>query len=111
MGEAMELHRRATALHEALEEQRDKIRASGGAAVDQRDWKARAERLDGYGIEVKQARASLLELGGHIKDLEMGLADFPGLGTASARAQPVTLCWLHCGDRLRAWHRVHEGYA
>jgi len=111
MGEAMELHRRATALHEALEEQREKIRASGGAAVDQRDWKARAERLDGYGIEVKQALARILELGGVIKDLEMGLVDFPGLVTEIAGDQPVNLCWRHGEDRVRFWHGFDEGYA
>lgn len=54
MGEAMELHRRASALQEALGEERERIRVSGGAMVDQRDWKARAERLDGYAIEVRQ---------------------------------------------------------
>ena len=51
MRQAMELHRRASALQEALSEERDRIRASGGAMVDQHDWKAKAERLDGFTIE------------------------------------------------------------
>jgi hypothetical protein len=111
MGEAMDLHRRASALHEALEEQREKIRSMGGARVDQRDWKARAERLDGFGIEVKQVLAKILELGGIIKDLEMGLVDFPGLVSEIAGAQPVNLCWRHGEDRVRFWHGFDEGYA
>ena len=45
MNEAMELHRRGRALQEVLTEERDRIRASGGAMVDQHDWKARAERV------------------------------------------------------------------
>jgi hypothetical protein len=105
------LHRRGRALQEALAEERDRIRASGGAMVDQRDWKARAERLDGYSIEVKQALARIAELGGVTKDVEMGLVDFPGLVPQVAGTQPVNLCWKHGEDAVRFWHGFDEGYA
>jgi hypothetical protein len=111
MGEAMDLYRRASALQEALEEQGEKIRSTGGARVDQRDWKARAERLDGFGIEVRQALAKILELGGVVKDLETGLVDFPGLVPEFAGEQPVNLCWRHGEDRVGFWHGFDEGYA
>lgn len=110
MGEAMELHRRASALQEALGAERDRIRVSGGAMVDQRDWKARAERLDGYGIEVKQVLQKVLDMGGVTKDLEMGLVDFPGLVPQVAGSQPVNLCWKHGEDAVRFWHGFDEGY-
>jgi hypothetical protein len=110
MGEAMELHRRASALQESQNEERDRIRASGGAMVDQRDWKARAERLDGYTIEVKQALEQILDLGGVTKDLELGLVDFPGLVPQVAGPQPVNLCWKHGEDAVRFWHGFDEGY-
>jgi hypothetical protein len=111
MGQAMELHRRASALQETLGEERERIRVSGGAMVDQRDWKARAERLDGYAIEVKQVLRKVLEMGGVIKDLEMGLVDFPGLVPQVAGTQPVNLCWKHGEDAVRFWHGFDEGYA
>jgi len=111
MNEAMDLHRRGRALQEALTEERDRIRASGGAMVDQRDWKARAERLDGYSIEVKQALARIAELGGVIKDVEMGLVDFPGLVPQVAGTQPVNLCWKRGEAAVRFWHGFDEGYA
>lgn len=111
MNEAMDLHRRGRALQEALTEERDRIRASGGAMVGQRDWKARAERLDGYAIEVKQALARIVELGGVTKDLEMGLVDFPGLVPLAAGTQPVNLCWKQGEDAVRFWHGFDEGYA
>ena len=110
MGEAMELHRRASALQQGLHEERDRIRASGGAMVDQRDWKARAERLDGYAIEVKQVLQRVLDMGGVTKDLEMGLVDFPGLVPEVAGPQPVNLCWKHGEDAVRFWHGFDEGY-
>lgn len=110
MSEAMALHRRASALQEALGEERERIRVSGGAMVDQRDWKARAERLDGYGIEVKQVLQQVLDMGGVTKDLEMGLVDFPGLVPQVAGSQPVNLCWKHGEDAVRFWHGFEEGY-
>jgi hypothetical protein len=110
MNEAMELHRRASALQEAQIVERDRIRASGGAMVDQRDWKARAERLDGYAIEVKQVLQQVLDMGGVTKDLEIGLVDFPGLVPQVAGAQPVNLCWKLGEDAVRFWHGFDEGY-
>ena len=77
--EAMALHERGRALQEALSEERARIRAAGGVMGNQHDWKARAERLDGYAIEIKQVLQRIGELGGVTKDLEMGLVDFPGL--------------------------------
>ncbi len=109
--QAMDLHQRATALQAAIEEQRERIRGSGGATVDQRDWKARAERLDGYGIEVTQVLEDILELGGVPKDLDMGLVDFPGLVPEIAGGQPVNLCWKHGEARVRFWHGFDEGYS
>jgi len=110
MREAMELHRRASALQEALSEERDLIRASGGAMVDQHDWKAKAERLDGYAIEVKQVLQQVLELGGVTKDLETGLVDFPGLVPKVAGPQPVNLCWRYGEEAVRFWHGFDEGF-
>ena len=111
MREAMELHRRASALQEALAEERDRIRASGGAMVDQHDWKAKAERLDGYAIEVNQVLRQVQKLGGVPKDIETGLVDFPGLVPQSAGTQPVNLCWRHGEDAVRFWHGFDEGFA
>lgn len=110
VAEAMELHRRASALQEALGEERERIRTSGGAMVDQRDWKARAERLDGYAIEVKQVLQQILDMGGVTKDLEVGLVDFPGLVPQAAGTRPVNLCWKHGEDAVRFWHGFDEGY-
>jgi len=110
LDEAMALHQRGRALQEALSEERARIRAAGGAMANQHDWKARAERLDGYAIEIKQALRRIGELGGVTKDLEMGLVDFPGL-VPQAGPQPVNLCWKHGEDAVRFWHGFDEGYA
>jgi len=107
MGRAMERHREATALQQRLHEEQSRIRASGGGLIDQREWKARAERLDGLSIEVRGALQEIIDLGGVTKDLEMGLVDFPG----RVGDETVNLCWKHGETAVRYWHGRDEGYA
>ena len=110
VGAAMERGAQAAALHQRLEEERARIGAAGGAAVDQREWAARAERLDGLTIEIRALLEEIQTMGGVVKDLGMGLVDFPGL-VPERRDDPVNLCWKHGEDAVRWWHGFDEGYA
>ncbi|HKZ08657.1 MAG TPA: DUF2203 domain-containing protein [Methylomirabilota bacterium] len=110
MGRAIERHRRAQDLAEALRAERERIRMAGGSAVDRREWKARGERLDGLTIEVRAALAEVEELGGVVKDVEMGLVDFAGR-LPGAGDDPVNLCWRFGETAVRFWHGFDEGYA
>jgi hypothetical protein len=105
--QAMERHRQASALERHLQEERARIGASGGGHVDQRDWKARAERLDGLTIEIRALLQEVLDLGGVTKDLDLGLVDFPGV----VDGETVNLCWKAGEKTVRFWHRLDEGYA
>jgi hypothetical protein len=105
--QAMDRHRQATLLQHRLQEERARIRDSGGGLVDQRDWKARAERLDGLTIEIRALLQEVLKLGGVTKDLEMGLVDFP----AMVGGETVNLCWKAGEAEVRFWHGLDEGYA
>jgi hypothetical protein len=107
VGRAREHHRQATLLQRRLQEDQARIRESGGGLIDQRDWKARAERLDGLAIEVREALREIHALGGVTKDLEMGLVDFPGL----VGGETVNLCWKFGETAVRFWHGLGEGYA
>jgi hypothetical protein len=111
MEAGMERHRQALALQERLREDRARVAASGGERVDSRDWKARAERLDGLGIEVRQLLQEIAGLGGVTKDLEMGLVDFPGRGPEEAGDEIVNLCWKFGEEAVEFWHGMNEGYA
>ena len=82
-------------------------RATGGGRIDQRDWKAKAERLDGLSIEVRAALEEIASLGGTTKDIETGLVDFPG----RVGNETVNLCWKHGETAVRFWHRFDEGFA
>lgn len=104
---AMQRHREAMALQQHLRDEQERIRISGGALLDRSDWKARAERLDGLAIEVRDALQQIAALGGVTKDLETGLVDFPGL----IEGETVNLCWRFGETAVRFWHRLDEGYA
>jgi hypothetical protein len=107
VGRAMEHHSQALALGRHLHEEQARIQASGGGLIDQRDWKAKAERLDGLAIEVREALAQITAMGGVTKDLETGLVDFPG----RVGDEIVNLCWKHGETAVRFWHGFDEGYA
>ena len=107
MERARDQHRQATDLQHHLRDEQARIHASGGGRIDQRDWKARAERLDGLAIEVREVLKEILALGGVTKDLEMGLVDFPGL----VGDETVNLCWKYGETVVRFWHGLNEGYS
>lgn len=111
METAMDRHRQATALQRQLQEEQERVRVSGGGLVDRRDWKARAERLDGLAIEVRAVLQEIGALGGVTKDLDLGLVDFPGLVPEVMGEETVNLCWKYGEDRVRFWHGLDEGYA
>jgi hypothetical protein len=107
MERALERHEQATALQRHLQEEQARIRASGGGVIDQRDWNAKAERLDGLVIEMRAILQEVLDLGGVTKDLAQGLVDFPG----RVGEETVNLCWKLGETEVGFWHGFHEGYA
>ena len=111
MERGIERYRQAQALQERLRGDRARVSASGGGQIDSRDWKARAERLDGLGIEVREVLREITALGGVTKDLEMGLVDCPGRGPAGQGERVVNLCWKLGEDAVEFWHGMNEGYA
>lgn len=49
----------------------------------------------------------LSEMGVELRDLEMGLVDFPG----EREGASVWLCWRLADPTVAFWHRTDEGYA
>ena len=46
-------------------------------------------------------------LGAEVKDLELGLVDFP----AEREGETVLLCWRVGEDEIGYWHGLDEGFA
>jgi hypothetical protein len=66
-------------------------------------------RLEHTGLasSMKSSLEKILETGCVIKDLDVGLLDFPAI----IDNQEVYLCWKLGEDRIRFYHRQDEGFA
>jgi hypothetical protein len=61
----------------------------------------------GYYEALSDGLEQIRALGGEVKDLDMGLVDFPGrLG-----AEDILLCWRLGEKRIEFWHPVDGGFA
>jgi hypothetical protein len=108
------LLKEAVALKSGLEQAERRMQAftgqitlMGGMAVDRaRVLNAREER-DANAVRLREALQSVQETGCVVKDLDIGLIDFPTL----YRGREVYLCWK-LGERdIEFWHGVEEGFA
>ena len=75
------------------------------------DSAASAVRKEVEVAEIREGMRTLLvhlgTLGIELRDVEMGLVDFPGERDGAA----VWLCWRLADPRVEFWHGTDEGYA
>lgn len=64
-------------------------------------------QLDTHAEELGQMVRQLEEIGCLLRDVEMGLVDFP----ATAEETEFYLCWRLGEDGIHYWHGLNEGYA
>lgn len=57
--------------------------------------------------DMARAVRRIQEAGGELKDLELGLVDFPTLRAG----EPVYYCWRLGEPKIQYWHGLDEGYA
>ena len=98
-----------TRMRELVQTQGALVTAIGGngggyAASDLNAAQAELEKLN---EEALAAAAELEQLGVVVKDLDLGLLDFP----AEREGEEVELCWHVGEDTVEYWHRIGEGYA
>jgi hypothetical protein len=79
---------------------------AGGAIVDQRKFLSLRGRRDALTRRLKEVIDGIQEYGCQVKDLDLGLLDFPTL----YRGKEVCLCWRLGEPEIAFWHEVDEGY-
>jgi hypothetical protein len=105
--EAMEANRKLSGYDEQLGLLAERIQRSGGLQVPyERIAKQRVER-NRLHEAVEAALERIQATGCVVKDLDIGLLDFP----ARIDNQDVYLCWKLGEDRIRFYHRQDEGFA
>jgi hypothetical protein len=105
--EAMEARRKATTLEDSLVRLSARISLRGGLLVSyDKAAKKRMER-DTLAEAVNSAIEQIEATGCVVKDLDVGLLDFP----ARLNEEDVYLCWRVGEDRIRFYHRQDEGFS
>jgi hypothetical protein len=105
--EAIEARRRLTPLDEELTALAGRIQWSGGLAVAYEPAARLRFERDRLAESLKASLEKIHATGCLVKDLEMGLLDFPSI----VNNEEVYLCWRLGEERIRFWHRQDEGYS
>ena len=83
-----------------------RLMETGGMQVDRSRVIAQKNRRESAANDVKNSIERVEEFGCIVKDLDIGLIDFPTL----LNGQEVYLCWKLGESGIQFWHGVHEGY-
>jgi hypothetical protein len=105
--EAMESRKKLATLDEHLTAVAARIMMMGGVLVPYEKLSVMRAEHRQLAESLKYTLSRILETGCLIKDLEVGLLDFPSL----LNNEEVYLCWKLGEDRIRFYHRQDEGFA
>ena len=82
------------------------IHLRGGMSLNVVHWAARKAQRDKSLQRVKDAMAEIDAIGVQVKDLDIGLLDFP----CEVDGQTILLCWKLGEKAITHWHGVSEGF-
>lgn len=105
--EAMDCRKKLAGLETDLTAVSTRITMMGGMIVPYEKLASLRVEHQQLAETLKSALNRILETGCLIKDLEVGLLDFPAL----INNEEVYLCWRLGEDRIRFYHRQDEGFA
>lgn len=83
-----------------------RIAMLGGSRVNQGDIARRRTSIDAEETRLREMAERIQEAGCLIKDLDIGLIDFPAI----FRGREVYLCWKLGEPEILFWHPVEEGF-
>jgi hypothetical protein len=105
--EAIGVRRKVAELNEKLGAVANRIQMMGGVTVSYESFAQLRLEHDRLVTQLKDMLESIHATGCIVKDLDVGLVDFP----AVINNEEVYLCWRLGEDRIRFWHRQDEGFA
>lgn len=104
---AMEAKKTAEAVTGELQELAQRIFLNGGTLVRIADVARRRAQQDKAVQQVKDTLAEIDSIGVQVKDLDMGLLDFP----CRLGEDVVLLCWKLGEAEIEHWHTVDAGFS
>ena len=95
------------AAEQVIQEFTERVMMMGGIAVNRDKAVESRSRRDAAAAQLRASIEQVQELGCVIKDLDIGLIDFPTL----FRGVEVYLCWKLGESGIEFWHTVDEGFS
>jgi hypothetical protein len=92
---------------QAIQNLAQRILMRGGLNVDTAAAEAWKAQYDSNAQTLKNSMERIEDMGVLVKDLDIGLVDFPTL----FRGEEVYLCWRMDEDDIDHWHGVNEGFS
>ncbi|MGH9612801.1 MAG: DUF2203 domain-containing protein [Bryobacteraceae bacterium] len=89
-----------------LQESLQRIAMLGGSRVNQGEIARRRSSIDAAETRLRETAERIQETGCLVKDLDIGLIDFPAI----FRGREVYLCWKLGEPKILFWHPVEEGF-
>jgi hypothetical protein len=90
----------------SIQELNERIMLAGGMVVDRDRALTAKTRRDEAAAVLRNAIEGVQQIGCLVKDLDIGLVDFPTL----FRGVEVYLCWKLGEEGIDYWHGVEEGF-
>jgi len=95
------------ALQEDLTKAASRIMLLGGSFPPYADLARQRVESDQAGRQLQETVDKIQESGCLVKDLDLGLVDFPSL----LEGKEIYLCWKLGEERIGYWHSIEEGFA
>lgn len=105
--QAMETKPRFREAEAELQAYVHRINMSGGSLVNMQKVAELQSRRQAAASELKVSLQKIQQYGVEVKDLDSGLLDFP----THYRDRLVYLCWKLGEEHIRFWHTVEAGFA
>lgn len=91
---------------EQFERFSSRIFLNGGTLVDIPAYQARKRERERALQRIKDAIAEIDSIGVQVKDIDIGLLDFP----CNVEGEIILLCWKMGEDKITHWHGLEEGF-
>jgi hypothetical protein len=104
--EAVSLKTEYQEAEQAVQAYSQRVALMGGMIVNREQVIDTKNRRDGVASKLREAIEGVQEFGCVVKDLDMGLIDFPTL----LRGVEVYLCWKMGEPKIAFWHGTDEGF-
>ncbi len=103
---AIQLKQDFVEAEESMRQATRRVTSLGGANMDRGQFAEDKRHRDAAGEKLNAVIEEIHEFGCQVKDLDIGLIDFPTL----YNGQVVLLCWKLGEVGIHFWHGVEEGF-